>query len=175
MVKIQLWSGSTSLLYSFFALSLLRICCFLIQICRLLSICVALLKLNMNMCVLLQVLYFLQSVHGHSQRNRAAGLVQRLLHFVLRHPPAVHRSGRKLWENTADFSFLSFSLISFTTMTTKWQQKWNIHSCQIAWKRVQGDKGHPHTRRWEAVNGQLNASHVSVTLTHKCYRHPNIY
>lgn len=57
-------------------------------------------------CVILQVLYLLQSVYGYPQRNRAAGLVQRLLHFLLRHPAAVHRSGRKLWENTPDFSFI---------------------------------------------------------------------
>lgn len=31
---------------------------------------------NMNACVLLQVLHLLQSMHGHPQRNRAAGLVQ---------------------------------------------------------------------------------------------------
>uniref|UniRef100_A0A3B5QC15 PR/SET domain 6 n=1 Tax=Xiphophorus maculatus TaxID=8083 RepID=A0A3B5QC15_XIPMA len=43
----------------------------------------------------LQVVHLLQSLHGHPQRNGAAGLVQRLLHVLLRHPAAVHRSGRK--------------------------------------------------------------------------------
>lgn len=71
---------------------------------------VALFKLNVSV-VLLQVLYLLQSVYGYPQRNRAAGLVQWLVHFLLRHPAAVRRSGRKLWVNTAYLSlFLSFFL-----------------------------------------------------------------
>lgn len=52
-------------------------------------------------CVLLQVLYLLQSMYGYPQGNGAAGLVQWLLHFLLWHPAAVHCSGWKLWENTS--------------------------------------------------------------------------
>lgn len=55
-------------------------------------------KQNVSISVfVLQVVHLLQSLHGHPQRNGAAGLVQRLLHVLLRHPAAVHRSGRKPW------------------------------------------------------------------------------
>lgn len=51
---------------------------------------------SVSVCVLSQVVYLLQSLYGHPPRDRAAGLVQRLLHVLLRDPAAVRRSGRKL-------------------------------------------------------------------------------